>query len=281
MENDMKFIKKRYLFNNIFKIIIYIFSFISIIPLFIILFTIFSNGIKSLDFNFFTQVSSSFYNLEGGVIKDILGSLILVSLGIIFAVPISIFAGVFLADNTNNAIASFVSWTIEVMKGIPSIIVGITVAIIMANITGRSALAGAVALAVLFIPILITYTEKSIKEIPVDIKEAAISLGVPYYKVILKVIIPQSAKGILNGIIFGISRILGLAAPLLFTAGNNNFFSTDLFQPIGSLPVLIYNYGTSPFENLQRIAWGAAFILLMVILVLNITLKLVVKKWKI
>jgi phosphate transport system permease protein len=144
-----------------------------------------------------------------------------------------------------------------------------------------SALAGGVALGIMMLPIIIKSTEETLKMVPESLKEASLALGAPYYKTVLRVILPAGLSGILTGILLGVSRIAGETAPLLFTAFGNPFLNTDLFKPVDALPLLIYNYSTSPYPEWIRIAWGASFILVTFVLILNLITRWVVKKWQI
>jgi phosphate transport system permease protein len=146
---------------------------------------------------------------------------------------------------------------------------------------GFSAIAGSIALALMMLPIIIRSTEQTLKLLPDSLKEAALSLGVPYHRVILKVIIPCGFAGILSGITLSIARVIGETAPLLFTALGNNYFSTKITGPMESLPHVIFTYATSPYDDWHDLAWGASFILLMFVLTLNIVTKLLTRKWKI
>jgi phosphate transport system permease protein len=146
---------------------------------------------------------------------------------------------------------------------------------------GFSAISGSIALAIMMLPIVIRSTEETLRLIPPSLKEAGLALGLPYYKVMLKVIVPCGFSGILSGVMLAIARITGETAPLLFTAFGNPYLNTNISQPMQSLPLLIFNYATSPYEEWHNLAWGASLILLIWILVLNLTTKLLTQKWKV
>ena len=144
-----------------------------------------------------------------------------------------------------------------------------------------SALSGAIALAIMMLPIVIKSTEETLKLVPYSLKEASLALGVPYYRTFIKIIIPAGMSGIVTGILLSIARVAGETAPLLFTAFGNPFMNINILKPVNSLPLLIFNYATSPYPEWYKIAWGAAFVLILFVLILNITAKLVIKKWKV
>jgi len=144
-----------------------------------------------------------------------------------------------------------------------------------------SAISGSIALAIMMLPPIIKATEETLKLIPETIKEASLSLGVPYYKTILRIMLPTSISGIITGSLLSISRVAGETAPLLFTAFGNPFVNTNILKPISSLPLLIYNYASSPYEEWHQLAWGASFVLIMMILILNVTTKLIERRWRI
>lgn len=228
---------------------------------------------------------------QGGILKDIVGTFLIVILTVILSVPLGIATGMFAAENRNSCsistfkriLVSLVQWTIDILQGVPSIVIGLVVSVwlVRSNIFGPSAISGAIALCFMMLPVVIKSTEETLRMIPHIYKEAAIALGVPYYKTMLLVILPSSFSGIVTGILLGVARIAGETAPLLFTAFGNNFMNTNIFKPINTLPQLIYNYSMDASAKSHATAWGASFVLISIILILNIVSKVVVKKWKI
>jgi phosphate transport system permease protein len=187
--------------------------------------------------------------------------------------------GVFLSENRNRKIAHVIRSSVEILMGIPSIILGIIAyAWVVVPMGGFSALSGGVALAIMMLPVIIRSTEETLNLIPNDLKEASLAIGVPYYRTILKVIIPAGASGIITGALLGVARIAGETAPLLFTAFGSPWMNLNLFKPVNSMPLLIYYYATSPYEDWHSIAWGASFVLIVFILGLNLITKLVTRK---
>jgi phosphate transport system permease protein len=171
---------------------------------------------------------------------------------------------------------------VDVLQGVPSIVIGIVVYFWVVKPIGTfSALSGSVALAIMMLPILIRSTEETLKLIPFSLKEAGLALGLPYHKVILRVIVPCGVSGILSGVMLSIARIAGETAPLLFTAFGNPYLNTNLAKPMQSLPLMIFNYATSPYDEWHDMAWGAALILLFTVLSLNIITKLITRRWNV
>jgi phosphate transport system permease protein len=263
--------KLRIIKDRLFTLLLWIFSLSICIPLIFILFYLIKNGISSITPSFFYKLPVAPGEIGGGIVNAITGSIFLVSMALIFSLPIGIFSGVFLSEFRDKKITAYFQSLLEIMQSIPSIVIGIIAyAWLVVSIGHFSAISGAVALALMMLPMLIKSTEETLKMIPNELKEAAIALGVPYYKVMLKVILPSASSGIINGIILSIARISGETAPLLFTAFGNPFVNWNPLKPVHSLPLLIFNYATSPYEEWHKIAWGASLILIVFVLILNL-----------
>ncbi len=276
----MKNIKVRLIKARIFKTVITLISTISIFPLFLIIFYIVKNGIKAINWELLTSLPSSVGEEGGGIIHSIAGTFILIIIASLFSIPLGIGAGIYVSEHRNSKIANFIRLCVEVLQGIPSIVIGISVYLwIVLPMGNFSALSGGIALGIMMLPMIIKSTDETLKLIPPTLKEASIALGVPYYKTILKVILPAGLKGIVTGILIGIARIAGETAPLLFTAFGNNFLNLNILKPVDALPLLIFNYATSPYEQWHKIAWGASFILVSIVLFLNIITQVIIKKW--
>jgi phosphate transport system permease protein len=170
---------------------------------------------------------------------------------------------------------------VDVLQAVPSIIIGIVAYLWIVKPLGYSAYAGSIALAIMMLPILIRSTEETLKLLPGSLKEAGLALGLPYHKVILRILVPCGVSGILSGVILSIARIAGETAPLIFTAFGNNFFNTNIAKPMATLPVVIYRYATDAQNELHDLAWGASLILLLSVLILNIITKIATRKWNI
>lgn len=252
---------------------------ISTIPLLLILYYIAINGISAINWEFLFNLPAPVGEEGGGVSNAIIGTLMLVSIASIMAVPIGILTGIYLSENRNKKFAGVIRSTVEVIMGVPSIILGIIAyAWVVLPMGGFSALSGGVALAIMMLPVIIRSTEETLNLIPNELKEASLALGVPYYRTMIKVIIPVGLSGIITGVLLGVARIAGETAPLLFTAFGNPFMNLNIFKPVNSLPLMIYYYATSPYEQWHVDAWGASFLLAVFVLSLNFITKLVARR---
>jgi len=268
--------------STIFKAIVVFFAFLIALPLIIILVYIIKQGVFQVNWHFLTNVPAPVGEKGGGIANALLGSFIMVLVAAVIAIPIGMLAGIYLSENPRTKLAYYSGLCVDILQGVPSIVVGIVVYFWIVKPLGTfSALSGSLALAIMMLPIVIRSTEQTLKLLPDSLKEAALSLGVPYHRVIIKVIIPCGFAGILSGITLSIARIIGETAPLLFTAFGNPYLSTSLTKPMESLPHLIFTYATSPYDDWHNLAWGASFILLMFVLILNIVTKVLTRKWKI
>ena len=282
-------LKRRIFFNSAFKYAVIIISLIAIIPLFLIIFYIFKKGITIISLDFILSGTKPTGEIGGGILNALVGTVILISISSAIAIPFGIMTGIYLADNQLSKFAGSVRWAVELIQGVPSIVLGLIgytwFVMPIAKLTGSkvsfSILAGSLTLAIMMLPTIIKSTEETLKLIPFTLKESALALGVPYYKTMLSVILPAGASGIITGILLGISRIAGETAPLLFTAFGNFYFNINILKPVDSLPLMIYNYATSPYEDLKNIAWGASFVLVSFVLILNLFARLVARKWKV
>ncbi|GAC1306397.1 MAG: phosphate ABC transporter permease PstA [Mucilaginibacter sp.] len=266
----------------IFKSVVVFLAFVITIPLIIILLYIIKQGVTQVNWHFLTHVPAPVGEAGGGISNALLGSIIIVALSSIIAIPVGILSGIYLSENATTRLAYYAGLCVDILQGVPSIVVGMVVYFWVVKPLGTfSALSGSVALAIMMLPIVIRSTEQTLKLLPDSLKEAALSLGVPYHRVILKVIIPCGFAGILSGIMLSVARIVGETAPLLFTAFGNPYLSAAITKPMQSLPLLIFNYATSAYDEWHNLAWGASFILLMFVLILNIFTKLITRKWNI
>jgi len=266
----------------IFKGIIVFFAFLITLPLIIILLYIIKQGVMNVNWHFLTHVPAPVGETGGGIANALVGSFIMVLMAAIIAIPVGMAAGIYLSENPKTKLAYYSGLCVDILQGVPSIVVGIVVYFWIVKPLGTfSAISGSIALAIMMLPIVIRSTEQTLRLLPASLKEAALSLGVPYHRVILKVIVPCGFAGILSGIMLSIARIIGETAPLLFTAFGSPFLSTKITQPMESLPHLIYTYATSPYDDWHNLAWGASFILLMFVLILNIVTKVITRKWKV
>jgi phosphate transport system permease protein len=267
--------------SMLFKGLIVFLAFLITLPLIVVLLYIIKQGITQVNWNFLTNVPKPVGETGGGIANALVGSLLMVGMASLVAIPIGILAGIYLSENPHTKLAYCAGLCIDILQGVPSIVVGIAVYLWIVKPFGYSAIAGSVALGIMMLPIVIRSTEQTLRLLPPSLKEAALSLGVPYHRVIIKVIVPCGFAGILSGIMLSIARIIGETAPLLFTALGNLYLSFRVTKEMDSLPHIIYTYATSPYDDWHNLAWGASFILLMFVLILNIFTKLITRKWNI
>lgn len=265
--------------DRIFVSGVVLFSFLSIVPLLLILFYIVKNGISVINWDFLTQLPRPMGEEGGGIINAIVGTLMLIVIACLLSVPVGVTAGVYLNEHRRGRIAELVRMSVEVIMGIPSIIIGIVAYTwIVIPFGSFSAFSGGVALAIMMLPVIIKSTEETLKLIPNTLREASLALGVPYSTTIMKVIVPAGTSGIVTGILLAIARVAGETAPLLFTAFGNPFMNLNLLEPVNSLPLLIFVYATSPYQEWHTLAWGASFVLIVFVLLMNFITKLVTRR---
>jgi phosphate transport system permease protein len=251
---------------------------ITLLPLFIILTYLVLKGASSLNLAFFTHMPAPVGEKGGGMANAIVGTLELIGLASLMGVPVGIGSGLYLAAHRGSPFASAVRFGADVMMGVPSIVVGIfAYAVVVRPMGGFSTLAGAVALAVIMIPLVTRTTEEMLLLVPHELREAALALGVPGWRTTLWVVARTAASGIATGAILAIARIAGETAPLLFTAFGNRFWSTSLTSPIASLTVQVYTYAISPFPDWQRQAWAGALVLTTIVLALELGVRWVTR----
>jgi phosphate transport system permease protein len=248
---------------------------LALLPLLSLLWLVVAKGVHSLSLAFFTRLPVPVGEMGGGVGNAIVGTLFMVGLASLIGLPLGIGAGIFLAERGDGKLGHAVRFTAEVLAGVPSIIVGVVAyGLIVVTMHHFSALAGAVALAILMIPTLARATEEMIRLVPGTLREASLALGVPAWRTSLSVILRTALPGVINAALLSIARAAGETAPLLFTALNNQYWNFDPRQPTASLTVQIYNYAISPYEDWHGKAWGAALCLLLIIGFLSLTARL-------
>lgn len=251
---------------------------LAVIPLVGILGYIVFKGGAALDASFLTELPKPPGETGGGMANAIVGTLTLVGLACAIGVPLGVLAGVFVAEFGANKFGRLVRFSADVMSGLPSIVAGLFVyALVVVPMRRFSALAGGLALAVLMLPTVMRTTEELLRLVPDALREAALALGVPKWRTILRVVLRTAAPGIATGVVLAVARVTGETAPLLFTALNNNGWAGGIDQPTASLTMQIYQYAGSPYEDQQAQAWAAALVLVSVVLVLNVTAKVLVR----
>ncbi len=279
MEKGIQYRKAK---NNLFKGIVILLTAICTLPLLLVLFQIFKEGISAINWSFFVNLPKPVGEVGGGIANALVGSGLLILMASIIAIPFGVSIGIYLSEFRKSKLAYWTLLSVDILQGIPSIVIGIIIYLwVVKTMQGFSAISGSIALAIMMLPAIIKSTEETLKLIPDTLKEASLSLGVPYYRTILKVILPAGLTGILSGVILSIARVAGETAPLLFTAFGNPFMNTNVLKPVANLPLIIFNYAISPYEDWHKLAWGASFVLIVIVLFLNILTKIAQRKWRV
>src|SRR6185436_17492665 len=225
--------------SKAFQVLIVILAFMITLPLIAIIFYIFKEGVTRINWHFLTNVPKPVGEVGSGIANALLGSLLIVLTAAVIAVPIGIMCGIYLSENKTGRLSYWSRLAVDVLQGVPSIVVGIVIYFWLVKPIGTfSAFSGSVALSIMMLPIIIRSTEETLKLIPFSLKEAGLALGLPYHRVILKVIVPCGVSGILSGVMLSVARIAGETAPLLFTAFGNPYLTADITKPMQSLPLL-------------------------------------------
>ncbi len=265
-----------------FRGIVLVLSLVATIPLVLILVFIVVRGASSINWQFLTELPRPIGEPGGGIANAIVGTIILVVIATVISVPFGVIAGIFLAERGRGRLGTVARISVETLMGIPSIVIGIVAYVWVVRPMGHfSALSGGISLAMIMLPVITLTTQETLLMIPVSLREAALALGVSYPRTIMRVILPAGMSGIITGILLAVARGAGETAPLLFTAFGNPFMTVNIFKPMAALPHTIFYYATSPYPEWQALAWGASFVLLVLVLALNVVTKLVTSKWKI
>ncbi|OJW44531.1 MAG: phosphate ABC transporter, permease protein PstA [Thiobacillus sp. 65-1059] len=250
---------------------------LGLIALLWILWTLFSKGFAALSWDLFTQDTPAPGSEGGGLRNAIVGSGLILLFSMLISTPIGILAGIYLAEfGRISRFASLTRFMTDIMLSAPSIVIGLFVyALFVATTGGFSGWAGSLALALIAIPVVVRTTENMLKLVPTSLREAAFAVGAPRWQVSLRVTLPAVKSGVVTGVLLAMARITGETAPLLFTALNNQFFSTNMAEPMGNLPVVIYQFALSPYDNWVGLAWGGALLIALLVLVVNIGVRVV------
>jgi len=247
--------------------------------LFFILGYLVYNGGKSLSLSFFTNLPAPVGEIGGGMANAIVGSGKVLLLATLIGIPIGFLGGVYLSEYSTERIAFTIRYVTDLLNGVPSIVIGIVVYTVVVHPMGHfSTFAGGIALGIMMIPISVRSTEEFLHAVPQSLREAALALGAPKWKAIVTVVIPAAMRGIISGTMLDLARVAGETAPLLFTALGNQFWSPGWNRPSATLPVMIYSYAISAYEDWHRQAWAAGFILLTLVLLINIVARLALSR---
>lgn len=248
---------------------------LTVAPLILIFAFLLIRGASSVNLNFFTQLPKPVGEPGGGMANAIVGSLILIGLAACLGLPLGILGGIYMAESKDPRLPHAVRFLADVLNGVPSIVIGIfAYTIVVLPMRRFSALAGGVALGIIMLPIVLRTTEEMVRLVPGSLREGALALGIPEWKMLLRIVLPTAKAGIITGVMVSVARIAGETAPLLFTAFGNRFWQHGLVQPIAALPLQIFAYAISPFDDWHRQAWAGALVLIAVIFLATLLVRL-------
>ncbi len=267
----------RKILNKLMTILVIVAVLLAVIPLVLILGDVFVRGAPALSIGFLTHLQKPPNVSGGGIANAIVGTFTMVGIASLISVPIGIGAGIFFSEWASSKVSTISSFMNDVLTGFPSIVLGLFVFVIIVFPTRQfSAFAGGVALSFVMLPIIARTTGESLKLVPMTLREASMALGIPRWKTIFRIVIGTGKNGLLTGILLAVARATGETAPILLTASTSIYFAKSIFQPTASMTVLIYNYATSPYASWQTQAWGAALVLILIMLGLNLLVKLTI-----
>ena len=290
MEKKQTSIRYRNSKNKLVFILVCSLSFLSMLPLFLILWEVISRGYKNFNLQLFTEVTPLSMDamlsringepIPGGILNGITGTLLIVGVAILLTIPLGLLIGIYLSENPQKKFARLVSYLTDLLQGMPSIVIGIIAyAWVVKPLGGYSALAGSVALTIMMLPMVVRSTEETLKMLPHSYKEAGLALGSSYRNVVFKILLPSGFGGIFTGILLAVSRVMGETAPLMLTALGATVVNWNLMEPTSAIPLLIWDFYNDP--NLVDLVWSTSLLLLIVVFLLNWLAKIVARKWKI
>lgn len=283
-----KKLSQRLFIDRLMKGVVCVLAALTAVPLIAIIGEVLLKGYNQLSWSFFTEPTPTAYKvmmataagepIPGGIANGIVGTVIMLGMAVVIAVPIGILCGVYLAEHGKSRFAKTVSYLTDLLQGTPSVIIGIITYIwVVVPMKGYSAIAGSVALFIMMLPLIVRSTEETMKILPASLKEAGLALGGNNARVILKVQLPAAFGGIFTGVLLAVSRVIGETAPLMFTALGCSMIRFSIDKPISAVPLLIWEFFNDP--NLQSLIWGASLFLLLFVLFLNLTAKKIANKW--
>lgn len=279
MTNGFSRTRRRKLMSSLFVAFCALSVLLALVPLAFVLFFVVSQGIRSLNFDFFTQMPKPVGEPGGGMANAIVGTLIVTGLGSLMAIPIGVMSGVYMSEYAGTRFSSAVRFAADTLNGVPSIVIGVfAYGVAVLPFKQFSALAGGLALGMMMIPIIARTTEELLLLVPNTMREGALALGSTRAGAVFKVVLPAALPGIITGIVLALARIAGETAPLLFTSFNNRFFTTRLTQPIGTLTVQVFAYAISPYEDWHRQAWAGALVLVTIVLCCSLLARLATRR---
>lgn len=277
-ERTRRTVRKRRLMSRFMLGVMSVAAVLATLPLILILFHLIREGASALSVNFFTQMPQPVGAPDGGVANAIVGTLVLIGIAASIGLPVGVGAGLYLSEFRATRLATVTRFLSDVLNGLPSIVMGIFAWQFLVRPFGRfSALAGGVALGAMMIPLVTRATEEMVRLVPVSLREAALALGYSHARTSMTIVLRTAMPGIVTGALVAIARVAGETAPLLFTAFGNHFWSTALDEPISALPLQIFLYAISPFDEWHTLAWAGALVLIGIVLVISLGARFVLR----
>ena len=272
-------LRRRQRVDRLMRALLILAAILAVGPLLIVLVFVLAQGLGALNLELLTQAPAPPGQPGGGVAPAVVGSLIMVTLGTLIGTPIAILAAIYTREYAGARGSTLIRFLIDVLAGVPTIAIGLFVyGLLVVPMQSFSGFAGAIALALVIIPIVARITDEMLGLVPGSVREASYALGIPPWKTILRVVVPASAAGIVTGILLGVARIAGETAPLIFTALGNRTVSLSLGDPMDALPLRIWVYATGPYENWHAQAWAASLLLVLLVLILSLVTRLVLRR---
>ena len=274
----MSIYKRRKIINKLMCVAAFLCAILTLVPLISIFGYVLSKGITSINFGFFIHLPKPVGEPGGGMGNAIVGTLILIGLSCLWAIPVGILGGIYLSEFGNNKLGMTVRFTVDVLNGIPSIVIGIfAYTLFVLPMKSFSAISGAFALGIIMLPTVMRTTEEMLRMVPRNLREGALALGISPFRMIVSIVLKTALPGIMTGILLAIARISGETAPLLFTAFGNRFWHQSLQQPIAALPLQIFAYAISPYDDWHRQAWAGALVLIVIVFLMSFISRFVIR----
>lgn len=274
--------QQRQLINGFMQVMACVCALLVVAPLVLLFYHLVSLGFSSFNFAFFTQLPKAVGEAGGGMGNAIVGTFILLGQAAVIGVPVGVLGGIFLSEYGSRTINWWIRFAADILNGVPSIVWGLVVyALVVVPMHGFSALAGGVVLGLMMVPLVMRTTEEVLHLVPAGYREAALALGISKWRTILQIIVRSALKGIVTGVLLALARVAGETAPLLFTAFGNRYWMHSLNEPVAALPLQIFNYAVSPYDDWHRQAWAGALVLLLMVLFINISVRFLMgERWK-
>jgi phosphate transport system permease protein len=278
-DSDFGLHRRRQFKNGAMQALAFLSALVVILPLLLVFYHVVKSGIGAVNWDFFTQLPKPVGETGGGMANAIVGTFVLLGLAALIGVPIGILGGIHLSEYGGQRSNWWIRFVADILNGVPSIIWGIVVyALVVRPMKGFSAWAGGIVLGMMMIPLIMRTTEEVLQLVPSGYREAALALGIVQWRAVVQIVVRTALKGIVTGVLLALARVAGETAPLLFTAFGNRFWAHSLSQPIAAMPLQIFNYAISPYDDWHRQAWAGALVLLLLVTMINITVRVLTRE---